>query len=220
MKAVIVGCGRVGAGLADELDRAGWQVLIIDLAASAFDRLPASFGGLALRGDGTDEDTLLRAGAQGADLFLALTEGDNRNVMAAQLGVEALGVRQCIAKINDPVRAEAYAHLGIASLCRTNLMMTSVLEHMGQATPARPGIYAPIASHPHLGGDAAATDASADATGTGSGSLAVAGATPSEPGPAAGSVPAAEPGPAAGSVPHPETSRPPRPGPDSTAPEG
>ena len=55
MKAVIVGCGRVGAGLADELDRAGWQVLIIDQQSSAFDRLPSSFGGTALRGDGTDE---------------------------------------------------------------------------------------------------------------------------------------------------------------------
>ena len=96
MKAVIVGCGRVGAGLADELDRAGWQVLILDLTAAAFDRLPSTFGGTALRGDGTDEDVLRRAGAEDADLFLALTEGDNRNVMAAQLGVEALGARKTV----------------------------------------------------------------------------------------------------------------------------
>jgi trk system potassium uptake protein len=149
MKAVIVGCGRVGAGLADELDRAGWQVLIIDLQASAFDRLPSSFGGTALRGDGTDEDTLRRAGAEDAHLFLALTEGDNRNVMAAQLGVEALGARTCVAKINDPVRAEAYAHLGIATLCRTNLMMASVLGFLGQAVPDRPGIYTPVTPHVH-----------------------------------------------------------------------
>jgi trk system potassium uptake protein TrkA len=149
MKAVIVGCGRVGAGLADELDRAGWQVLLIDLQSAAFDRLPASFGGTALRGDGTDEDTLRRAGAEDADLFLALTEGDNRNVMAAQLGVEALGARNCVAKINDPVRAEAYAHLGIATLCRTNLMMDSVLRFLGQAVSARPGIYTPAAPHTH-----------------------------------------------------------------------
>ena len=143
MKAVIVGCGRVGAGLADELDRAGWQVLILDLSTAAFDRLPSTFGGTAIRGDGTDEDTLRREGAEGADLFLALTEGDNRNVMAAQLGVEALGARQTIAKINDPVRAEAYAHLGITTLCRTNLMTTAVLGYLGQAAPDHPGIYAP-----------------------------------------------------------------------------
>jgi trk system potassium uptake protein TrkA len=149
MKAVIVGCGRVGAGLADELDRAGWQVLIIDITSTAFDRLPSTFGGHARRGDGTDEDTLRQVGAEGADLFLALTEGDNRNVMAAQLGLESLGARRCVAKINDPVRAEAYAHLGIASLCRTNLMMTSVLDHIGQVAPERPGIYAPAGAHPH-----------------------------------------------------------------------
>jgi trk system potassium uptake protein TrkA len=151
MKAVIIGCGRVGAGLADELDRAGWQVLIIDLASAAFDRLPSGFGGRALRGDGTDEDVLRAAGAEGADLFLALTEGDNRNVMAAQLGVEALGASQTVAKINDPVRAKAYAHLGIATLCRTNLMVSAVLGFMGQAVPAEPGIYTPDMTFHHHG---------------------------------------------------------------------
>ncbi|HEY4752861.1 MAG TPA: TrkA family potassium uptake protein [Candidatus Limnocylindrales bacterium] len=152
MKAVIVGCGRVGAGLADALDRAGWQVLIIDRVSSAFDRLPSAFGGTALRGDGTDEDTLRRAGAEGADLFLALTEGDNRNVMAAQLGVEALGAVRTVAKINDPVRAEAYALLGIATLCRTNLMETEVLTFLGQATGDRPGIFVPERAHTHAMG--------------------------------------------------------------------
>ena len=156
MKAVIVGCGRVGAGLADELDRAGWQVLIIDLVTAAFDRLPSTFGGTALRGDGTDEDTLRRAGAEGADLFLAATEGDNRNVMAAQLGQEALGAVQTVAKINDPVRAEAYAHLGIATMCRTNLMTDALLSFLGQATIGRPGIYAaePRHTHPDTGAGA------------------------------------------------------------------
>ncbi|MEO5963865.1 MAG: TrkA family potassium uptake protein, partial [Candidatus Limnocylindrales bacterium] len=149
MKAVIVGCGRVGAGLADDLDRAGWQVLIIDLRSAAFDRLPAGFGGTALRGDGTDEDTLRRAGAENADLFLALTEGDNRNIMAAQLGVEALGAHKTVAKVNDPVRAEAYAHLGIATLCRTNLMTTALLGFAGQGIATRPGVYSPQNRHTH-----------------------------------------------------------------------
>ncbi len=149
MKAVVVGCGRVGARLADALDRAGWQVVIIDRITAAFDRLPSTFGGTALRGDGTDEDTLRRAGAEGADLFLALTEGDNRNIMAAQLGQEALGAARTVAKINDPVRAEAYAHLGIATLCRTNLMETAVLGFLGQAAGNQPGIYVPSPGHAH-----------------------------------------------------------------------
>ncbi len=153
MKAVIVGCGRVGAGVADELDRAGWQVLILDLRGAAFDRLPATFGGTALRGDGTDEDTLRRAGAEDADLFLALTEGDNRNIMAAQLGNETLGAKQTMAKVNDPVRAEAYAHLGIATLCRTNLMTSAILGYAGQVGPEKPGIYAPENPHRHVAGE-------------------------------------------------------------------
>ena len=65
--------------------------MIVDLVVAAFDRLSRSFGGPAIRGDGTDEDVLRRAGAEGADIFLALTEGDNRNVMAAQVAIEALG---------------------------------------------------------------------------------------------------------------------------------
>ena len=165
MKAVVVGCGRVGAGVADELDRAGWQVLIIDQKSAAFDRLPASFTGTALRGDGTDEDVLRRAGAENADLFLALTEGDNRNIMAAQLGIEALGARKTVAKVNDPVRAEAYAHLGIATLCRTNLMATQILGYAGQAVPARPGVYVPENPHQH-DAPVAAEAAEAAAAGT------------------------------------------------------
>lgn len=143
MKAVIVGCGRVGAGLADALDRGGWQVLILDVSTGAFDRLPGEFGGTALRGDGTDEDTLRRAGAAEADLFLALTEGDNRNIMAAQLAAGALGARRVVAKVNDPVRADAYAHLGIATLCRTNLMLDTILGFVGMAPTGRPGLAAP-----------------------------------------------------------------------------
>jgi trk system potassium uptake protein len=154
MKAVVIGCGRVGAGIADELDRAGWQVLIIDVSSAAFDRLPATFGGTALRGDGTDEDVLRRAGAENADLLLALTEGDNRNIMAAQLGVEALAARKTVAKVNDPVRAEAYAHLGIATMCRTNLMTSSILGYAGQVVPERPGVFVPANPHHHADGEA------------------------------------------------------------------
>ncbi len=198
MNAVIVGCGRVGAALATELDHAGWQVLIIDVSTSAFDRLPSAFKGTAQRGDGTDEDTLRQYGASDADLFLALTEGDNRNVMAAQLAIEALGARRVVAKINDPVRAEAYAHLGIAALCRTNLMTTAVLGYAGQAAPVRPGIYAPENPHVHVGEGAepspvALANAPAGAAGTATGAAGTAGATtataPTETAPTPGAGP-------------------------------
>ena len=147
MKTVIVGCGRVGSVLASAFDKAGHDVIILDLSNRAFDRLPSTFGGTALRGDGTDEDILRRAGAEDADIFIALTEGDNRNVMAAQLAQEALGAKQVIAKINDPVRADAYADLGIAALCRTNLMADAVSAYLGLASSGR-GVLQPTGSHP------------------------------------------------------------------------
>ena len=139
MKIVIVGCGRVGASAAEAYDRSGHTVVILDILTSAFDRLPPTFGGQAIRGDGTDEDVLRRAGAEGADVFLALTEGDNRNIMAAQLANEALGIDRVIAKVNDPVRAKAYAELGIATLCRTGLMMDAVDRYLGLPPSGLPG---------------------------------------------------------------------------------
>ena len=148
MKTVIVGCGRVGAVLADSFDRAGHEVIVIDPSTRAFDRLPSTFGGNALRGDGTDEDTLRRAGAEDADIFISMTEGDNRNVMAAQVALEALGAKGVIAKINDPVRAEAYADLGIATLCRTTMMADAVAAYLDMPISGRSGILAPTGRHP------------------------------------------------------------------------
>jgi trk system potassium uptake protein TrkA len=148
VKTVIVGCGRVGAALASSFDQAGHEVIILDLTSRAFDRLPSTFRGTALRGDGTDEDILRRAGADDADIFIAMTEGDNRNVMAAQLAQEALGAKRVIAKINDPVRANAYADLGIAALCRTNLMADAVYEYLGMPQSGLTGILQPTGSHP------------------------------------------------------------------------
>ena len=148
MKTVIVGCGRVGSVLADAFDRAGNQVIILDLQTTAFDRLPSTFRGAAVRGDGTDEDTLRRAGAESADLFMAMTEGDNRNVMSAQLATEALDARQVIAKINDPLRASAYAELGLATLCRTNLMASAVSTFLGLDLTFGPGLTAATGHQP------------------------------------------------------------------------
>ena len=148
MKIVIVGCGRVGAAIAELYDAKGHEVIIVDQSTMAFDRLPDSFRGRAARGDGTDEDVLRKAGAEGADVFLALTEGDNRNTMAAQLAAEALGIRKVVAKLNDPVRAAAYADLGIATLCRTGLMLDAVNGYLGLPSSGLPGMQAPTGHHP------------------------------------------------------------------------
>ena len=169
MKIVIVGCGRVGASVAEAYDQKGHEVLVLDITTAAFDRLPSSFGGTAIRGDGTDEDVLKRAGAEGADVFLALTEGDNRNVMAAQLAAEELGIERVIAKINDPLRAKAYAELGIATLCRTGLMVDAVDHYLGFPPSGLPGMLAPTGHHEahHERDSRPATNAAGSLTTTG-----------------------------------------------------
>jgi trk system potassium uptake protein TrkA len=148
---VIVGCGRVGAGLAEAFDNGGHEVVVIDLSTRAFDRLSEEFKGQAVRGDGTDEDVLRRSGAEGCDIFLALTEGDNRNVMAAQVAIEKLGVGKAMAKINDPVRAAAYADLGIATVCRTTLMTDAILGFLDLGNTGMPSV---IAAVPHVHAEA------------------------------------------------------------------
>lgn len=147
MNVVIVGCGRTGSVLAEAFDGAGHRVVVVDLVTRSFDRLPSTFGGATVRGNGTDEDVLRRAGAENADLFLALTEGDNRNIMAAQVALEELGAKQVIAKVNDPVRAEAYSHLGVPTLCRTNLLVDAVLGFIGMPTSGVPSVLAAVGGH-------------------------------------------------------------------------
>jgi len=101
LKVVIMGCGRVGAYLAAQLDAEGHSVTILDINSASFRRLAPSFGGNALLGDGTDEDSLRKAGIEEADAFIAVTEGDNRNVMAAQAARHIFKVPRVICRIYD-----------------------------------------------------------------------------------------------------------------------
>ncbi len=148
MRVVIVGCGRVGAGLAERFARAGHQVTIIDQNSHAFARLEPDFPGEAVRADGTDEDVLRRVGTDGADLFFSLTEGDNRNILAAQLATETFGVPKVVAKVNDPVRAEAYTTLGLATICRTRMLVDALARYAGmERDPGADGVHTPARHH-------------------------------------------------------------------------
>ena len=129
MKIVIVGCGRVGAFLAGLLDANGHDVTVIDLERAAFVHLPAGFHGTTLLGNGTDLDVLRQAGVDKADALLTLTQGDNRNLMAAQVAKEIFRVKHVIAKVNDPIRANTYRAHGIATFSRTSILGT-LLEAM------------------------------------------------------------------------------------------
>jgi trk system potassium uptake protein len=119
VRVVIVGCSRLGARLAAVMDSEGHSVTVIDLDSSAFRRLPDSYSGATVIGTGIDEDILLSAGIDHADVFIAATNGDNRNIMAAQMAKQAFGVKQVLCRIYDPVRAEKYHSLGIETICPT-----------------------------------------------------------------------------------------------------
>jgi len=119
MKVVIMGCGRVGARLAGLLDIEGHSVTILDIDAYSFRRLPPDFSGTALVGDGTDEEALKKAGIEEADAFAALTQGDNRNIMAAQIAKHIFNVPKVVCRIYDPLRRELFNSLGIEALSPT-----------------------------------------------------------------------------------------------------
>lgn len=116
---VILGCGRVGATLARQLSQEGHAISIIDLTSEAFRRLGARFKGSRIVGTGLDQDTLKKAGLERAQVFVAVTHGDNTNIMAAQVAKEVFAVPQVIARFNDPIRAQAYREMGITTLCTT-----------------------------------------------------------------------------------------------------
>jgi len=128
VKVVIVGCGRVGARLALQLTAEGNEVTVIDQSASAFVRLGENYAGNALLGNGIDEDILKRAGIEDADAFCALTNGDNRNIMSAQMAQHVFNVPKVVCRIYDPIRYEVYRELGLGVICPTIMGTDTVYD--------------------------------------------------------------------------------------------
>lgn len=119
MKIVILGCGRVGATLATMMDRAGHTVSIIDSSSDSFQRLDPGFSGETILGNGIDGEVLVRAGIKNADAFAAVTNGDNRNIMASQIAKEIFKVKKVVCRIYDPIRQSTYNELGLESISPT-----------------------------------------------------------------------------------------------------
>ena len=111
-----MGCGRVGSTLAKDFQSLGHSVAVIDQDREAFRRLGADFNGLTVTGVGFDRDTLLEAGIEKADAFAAVSNGDNSNILAARVARETFGVKNVVARIYDPGRAEIYQRLGIPTV--------------------------------------------------------------------------------------------------------
>jgi trk system potassium uptake protein TrkA len=139
MKVVIMGCGRVGAELAGILDREGHQVTVLDIDPDSFSQLPADFHGSVVVGNGIDQDVLGRVGVADADAFVAVTPGDNRNVMASQMAKHLFGVRKVVCRIFDPIREEMYRSLGMETIGPTRVvagLLKEALEREPAETPA------------------------------------------------------------------------------------
>jgi trk system potassium uptake protein TrkA len=121
LKVIILGCGRVGSTLAKQLALDGHSVTVIDLTKDSFRRLGPKFRGLRVVGTGLDRDTLEKAGIASADIFFAVTQGDNTNIMAAQVAMKVYQIPKVLARIYDPIRAQAYREMGIITFCTTTL---------------------------------------------------------------------------------------------------
>nr|AIE95464.1 trk system potassium uptake protein (trkA) [uncultured marine group II/III euryarchaeote AD1000_66_E09] len=128
MNVVIMGCGRVGARIASELDSEGHAVSVIDMEVNAFQLLPREFQGKRVSGNGVDRRIQLEAGIEAADVFMALANGDNRNAMAAQVAMHQHKVERVVARIFDPERAEVYRELGIEAVNPTTVVAQLALE--------------------------------------------------------------------------------------------
>ena len=114
---MIVGCGRLGANLANTLSDDNGNVLIMDTSKEAFRRLSADFGGLSVVGNGTDLDALKNAKIESASAVVAVTNDDNTNIMIAQLARDLFHVKRVIARLYDPERESVYQELGIDTIC-------------------------------------------------------------------------------------------------------
>ncbi|GCF06614.1 potassium channel family protein [Dictyobacter arantiisoli] len=136
MKIVILGCGRVGGTLATQLDEAGHTVSVIDKSSDSFQRLNPKFKGDRIVGNGVDEEVLRRAGLEDADAFAAVTNGDNRNIMASQIAKEIFHTQKVICRIYDPLREQTYRELGLETICPTQVITNMVSNALIGTRPA------------------------------------------------------------------------------------
>lgn len=128
MHTIIVGCGRVGSTVARELDADGHSVVIIDRKPEAFRRLGENFGGRTLTGIGFDRDLLTTAGITSDCAVVAVTNGDNSNILVARVAREMFGVDRVVARINDPKRAKIYERLGVSTVAAVAWASTRVSQ--------------------------------------------------------------------------------------------
>lgn len=128
MYIVICGCGRVGAQLATMLSEGGHNVVVIDADPGSFRRLGSNFNGLTVVGNGFDEEILEKAGIRSADIFAAVTNLDNTNIMAGQVAMKLFDVPKVISRVYFPDRTKTYHKLGLETVCGTSLVARKIRD--------------------------------------------------------------------------------------------
>jgi trk system potassium uptake protein TrkA len=139
MNVMIMGCGRVGARIAGNLDSLGHKVTVLDTDAGSFRRLPDGFKGIRAVGNGIDGPSLERYGIREMDAFMAVTQGDNRNYFASMLAREVYGVRRVLCRIYDPVREQIFRELGLETFSPTALGAQTMVDML--LTPGETGAH-------------------------------------------------------------------------------
>jgi trk system potassium uptake protein len=135
MNVVVMGSGRVGARVASILDQHGHRITVIDTNPDSLRRLGQKYGGDTIIGTGIDEDVLRRAGIEDADVFIAVTNGDNRNIMAAQVARTIFNIEHVIVRIYDPVREDTYRRLGLRTVCPTTTISAMIIDQINDVLP-------------------------------------------------------------------------------------
>lgn len=128
MNILVAGCGKVGSRLAYALSQKGFDVCIIEQDAELFDNLPSDFVGYTVHGVAIDQDALKKAGIEGCDAVVAVTEDDNINIMLCEVAREIFGIKKVLARVYDPSRQDIFTHFGLHTICPTNITVDAVIS--------------------------------------------------------------------------------------------
>jgi trk system potassium uptake protein TrkA len=128
MKALVIGCGRVGSSIALQLEREGWDVVVVDENEDALSRLGDHWPGAFLVGHGMDVDLLRDAGVEEADAVVVATDGDNTNIVIGQVAQKRFAVQCVVVRVLDPGRARFYAERGLRTVCPTSVAIDTLME--------------------------------------------------------------------------------------------
>jgi trk system potassium uptake protein TrkA len=133
VKALVIGCGRVGSAVALELDRLGWDVTAIDEQEDALQRLGENWSGGFVVGHGMDTDVLIQAGIEDADAVVVATNGDNTNLVVGQVALKRFGIRTTVVRVLDPHRAKLYQELGLWTVSPTSSAIETLTDAVSRA---------------------------------------------------------------------------------------